>query len=169
MTGEGLEPSTHGLTYLTGFHRPRRSKSLFKPKSSSCWESGLYHHHFRCVALSLWSRFPRSRRNLACWSPNPHRFSCLRSHRYRSCCGVWGYQGFPAIRNMHIQRLVYFRWRLSLSADTDHLKSDALPTELPGRVSVFANNLRTIYNHLLRLCPASHSKNSREPSTSEPL
>lgn len=25
MTGEGLEPSTHGLTYLTGFHRPWRT------------------------------------------------------------------------------------------------------------------------------------------------
>jgi len=22
VTGEGLEPSTHGLTYLTGFHQP---------------------------------------------------------------------------------------------------------------------------------------------------
>jgi len=27
MTGEGLEPSTNGLTYLIGFHRPPRSRT----------------------------------------------------------------------------------------------------------------------------------------------
>jgi len=29
MTGEGLEPSTHGLTYLTGFRRPESTETKY--------------------------------------------------------------------------------------------------------------------------------------------
>lgn len=74
VTGEGLEPSTNGLTYRIGFHRP---PPYAFGGVGRCCESGLSLRHRRRAASSLWSRDRRSAGPMPADYPIPRLFGTV--------------------------------------------------------------------------------------------
>ena len=122
VTGEGLEPSTNGLTYLIGFRQPSGAtasdvESLDYPTAVAgvprlVSGAGAADPTVPCLLITQSPAFS-----------DPHACRCRRR------CGVGGSQGVPAYCGIHSLRFGFFPRE---APSVLPLKSVALPTELPG-------------------------------------
>lgn len=127
MTGEGLEPSTHGLTYLTDFHRPWDESQV---------ESLDYIITFSGV-LRLVSE--ADSRETTAISPADYPIISLFKPSHSSLpIPLWRLKLSGLSSNsQHSQLLVGLFPEVALIRFTWLIwKSDALPTELPGPVRI---------------------------------
>ena len=93
VTGEGLEPSTNGLTYLIGSHRPRENHSSGLLLVRSCVESLDYIPAIAGVPRVV-SEAETDDPPVPCLLITQSLvFSNLHACRYRRRCGVKGSQG----------------------------------------------------------------------------
>ena len=132
MTGEGLEPSTNGLTYLIGFHRPPVPDRVASRGDSQHGVEGLDYP----IAIAGVPRLVsgagagRSAGPLPADYPIPRLF---RPSRLPLPATLWcgGSQGVPAYCGIHSSRFGFFPREAPVRLSCV-LKSVALPTELPG-------------------------------------
>ena len=111
VTGEGLEPSTNGLTYLIGFHRPSRPRSaarLLAARSRSRVE-GLDYPFAIAGVPRLVSEAGAGQGPVPCLLiTQSARFSNHHACRCRRRCGASGSQGVPAYCGIHSSRFRFF-------------------------------------------------------------
>ena len=130
MTGVGLEPRTNGLTYLIGFHRPPGTESC-RHKVTPGVEGLDY--------LFAIAGVPRLVSEAGAGDPPvplPADYPIpplLKPSRSPLPATLWwkGSQGVPAYCGMHSSRFGFFPREAPMQHSL-HLKSVALPTELPG-------------------------------------
>src|SRR5271166_580377 len=133
MTGEGLEPSTNGLTYLIGFHRPPCPRVRPQGRIREQGVDGLDYLFAVAGVPRLVSGAGAGDPPVPCLliaqSPG---FSNHHDRRYRPRCGARALRGSQHIAAFTRRGSVSSRARLLRSTPSGVLKSVALPTELPG-------------------------------------
>ena len=113
MTGEGLEPSTNGLTYLIGFHRPPQASARRHPevagRTSRLRIESLDYPFAIAGVPRLVSGAGAGSAPVPCLLITQSAgFSNLHARRYQRRCGARGSQGVPAYCGMHSSRSRFF-------------------------------------------------------------
>ena len=111
MTGEGLEPSTNGLTYLIGFHRPSRAHFRVGQAAHSDGSrvEGLDYPFAIAGVPRLVSGAGAGSAPVPCLLITQSAgFSNPHARRYQRRCGARGSQGVPAYCGMHSSRFRFF-------------------------------------------------------------
>ena len=126
VTGEGLEPSTNGLTYLIGFRRPLEVS--FNLGNTPSVDGLDYPFAIAGVPRLVSGAGSGDPPDPCLLITRSHAFSNHHACRYRRRCGALGPQGVPAYCGIHSSRFGFFPRESPFTP----LKSVALPTELPG-------------------------------------
>ena len=137
VTGEGLEPSTNGLTYLIGFHdRPDHLETCWADSSRKPCLKGRI-PWFRVGSLDYpfaIAGVPRLVSGAGAGSsPVPcllitqsDGFSDHHACRYRRRCGANGSQGVPAYCGIHSSQFGFFPREAPISLPPDSVRSPLL-------------------------------------------
>ncbi len=134
VTGEGLEPSTNGLTYLIGFHRPPKSSRIRKSRPRTRWFESLDYPFAIAGVPRLVSEAETDQGSDSCLLITQFtRFSNRHARRYQPRCGANDSEGRPSILRHSLFAVQLLPARGSNFGPRRHFKSVALPTELPGR------------------------------------
>ena len=126
----GLEPTTNGLTYLIGFHRPPGPARGRAGPSVESLDYPIAIAGVPRLVSEAGAGDPPVPCLLITQSP---AFSNRHACRYQRRCGVGGSQGVPAYCGIHSSRFGFFPREAPETTLRRCLKSVALPTELPGQ------------------------------------